>query len=208
MLKIGENIPLEIGSPQDKINGDLPQKRGRYEDSGSDGGGYSPAHPGVECGKAEMQLLKRYRRRSAEHKDRAPLPASPPPQRPPLPDGPAAGKRRRSREEGELVSGDEEEGEEEEEEEEEAPQRTPEFWLKEPLVQTQDKERKPRPPPKPPVVLPMDALTRFYTSCTVLQKMSFEDRVMWLDPVYGNVQVVSGRYEKLKKILGKKPSRR
>ena len=132
--------------------------------------------------------------------------------------GGKAGKHRRKKqdlEEGEIQSdeenaGEEEEDEEEEEEEEEEQEEKGEtgWWLNEPLVQCQSKPaKKLSPPPQPRIKLPMEALSRFYTSSTVLQKLSFEDRIMWLDPVYGNLQIVSGRYEKLKDILRKIPKK-
>ncbi|EDO46780.1 predicted protein [Nematostella vectensis] len=84
------------------------------------------------------------------------------------------------------------------------------WWVEEPLAPSSKGHGKTHcsPPPLPAVKLPMDLLTRFYTSSTVLQKVSFEDRVMWLDPVYGNIQVSSGRYDKLKEILQKVKKRR
>lgn len=75
------------------------------------------------------------------------------------------------------------------------------WWLDVPLSATNVKNKSISPPPIPTVKLPMDLLTRFYTSSTVLQKVSFEDRIMWLDPIYGNIQVSTGRYDRLKEIL-------
>ena len=131
--------------------------------------------------------------------------------------GGKAGKHRRKKqdlEEGEIQSDEENAGEEEEDEEEEEEEEEQEekgetgWWLNEPLVQCQSKPaKKLSPPPQPRIKLPMEALSRFYTSSTVLQKLSFEDRIMWLDPVYGNLQIVSGRYEKLKDILRKIPKK-
>ena len=104
-----------------------------------------------------------------------------------------------SDEEGELVDEDEQE-----EVVDDYPKMTPGWWLSEPLHSLSTTQPKLSPPPKPSVQLPLDALSRFYTNSTVLQKMSFEDRVMWLDPIYGNLQPVSGRYDRLRKLLGKK----
>ena len=107
--------------------------------------------------------------------------------------------------EGELVDEDEVEDKENEEEVvDDYPKVIPGWWLGEPLDSVSETQPKLSPPPRPSVLLPLDALSRFYTNSTVLQKMSFEDRVMWLDPIYGNLQPVSGRYERLRKLLGKK----
>ena len=116
-------------------------------------------------------------------------------------------------EEGEIQSDEEVNIEEEEENEmvgEEEPQEKYQtgWWLKEPLSQCHAKPLKGlSPPPQPRIKLPMEALSRFYTSSTVLQKLSFEDRILWLDPVFGNLQLVSGRYERLKEILRKIPKK-
>lgn len=129
-----------------------------------------------------------------------------------------SGKRQRKEvdlEEGEIDSDEEEwreEAEEDVEEEEEEEEREEKcetgWWLKEPLSQCHSKPlKKVSPPPQPRIKLPMEALSRFYTSSTVLQKLSFEDRILWLDPVYGNLQLVSGRYERLKEILRKIPKK-
>lgn len=119
---------------------------------------------------------------------------------------------RKSIEEGELISDDDVEHELEEEEEEEVdddyPESTLGWWLKEPLVSVSTSQPKLSPPPNPAVQLPLEALSRFYTKSTVLQKMSFEDRVMWLDPIYGNLQPVSGRYDRLRKLLANKSTRK
>ena len=151
-----------------------------------------------------MQLLQRFRR-TREGKTPQPghhlAPAS------------TVTRRRRSKEEGEIVS-DEEESEGGDDEdgaeaaEEEVLVRTPGFWLQEPLSQLLEGEPRRRPPPPPPVLLPMEALTRFYTSSTVLQQHGLQDRFLLLDPIYGNVQVPSGRYERVKKILQNRTSRR
>lgn len=196
-------------------------KRTKYEDMQEDvvvdsSGGYSPSHPGVQYGTQEQELLQQYRKHSASkptpftskelHTEASSATNKAKPQK-------IRRKVRRSVEEGEVVSDEEgelddvDESEVEETEEEVAddyPKVTPGWWLREPLdsvlATTQPKLS---PPPKPSVQLPLDALSRFYTNSTVLQKMSFEDRVMWLDPIYGNLQPVSGRYDRLRKLLGK-----
>ena len=183
---------LELGSA----------KRTKYdldEDSSQENNtGYSPSHPGVQYGTQEQELLKRYRRHSASKAPPHPLTESNSTNH-----SKNKEKRRKSLEEGEVIS--DEEGEvDEEEEEDDFPETTLGWWLKEPLDAVSTTQPKLSPPPKPSVQLPLEALSRFYTNSTVLQKMSFEDRVMWLDPIYGNLQPVSGRYEKLRQLLGKK----
>ena len=169
-------------------------KRTKYDlDEGSaldNNTGYSPSHPGLQCGSQEQELLKRYGKHSGSTSPNADHPKK-------------KVKRKKSLEEGEVIS--DEDGEVvEEDEEDDYPETTLGWWLKEPLGTLSTTRPKLSPPPKPSVQLPLEALSRFYTNSTVLQKMSFEDRVMWLDPIYGNLQPVSGRYDRLRKLLGKK----
>jgi len=183
----GKNALLELGS--------VNTKRTKYdldEDSTQhDNTGYSPSHPGVQCGSEEQELLKRFRRPSESSPTNIDHPKK-------------KLQRKGSLEEGEVISDEEGEIVEEENEEDDFPETTLGWWLKDPLDAVSTTLPKLSPPPKPSVQLPLEALSRFYTNSTVLQKMSFEDRVMWLDPIYGNLQPVSGRYEKLRKLLGKK----
>lgn len=187
MFTGGKNASLELGS--------AGAKRARYDlDDGSsqdDNTGYSPSHPGVQCGLQEQELLKRYRKHSASGSTD-------------VSHSKKRDERKKSLEEGEVISDEDGELVEEEDEEDDFPETTLGWWLKDPLHAVSTMQPKLSPPPKPSVQLPLEALSRFYTNSTVLQKMSFEDRVMWLDPIYGNLQPVSGRYEKLRKLLGKK----
>ena len=198
-----------------------PTKRRRYEDAsgGSDDGdrtGYSPAHPGVQYGAEEMELLKHYRKHSGSGRNmpynlHSSVICCVEGNNVPGLLNEKANKKpsRESLEEGEVISDEDEQDKDEEvEAEDDYPPSTPGWWLREPLDSVSTTAPKLCPPPKPTVLLPLEALSRFYTNSTVLQKMSFEDRVMWLDPIYGNIQLVSGRYEKLKEILGKKPARK
>lgn len=162
-----------------------------------DNPGYSPSHPGVQCGSEEEELLKRFRKHSAGGTSHH------------TPSGgsltsKSKTKRKNSLEEGEVISDYEGELDDGDEEEDDFPQTSLGWWLKEPLEAVSNTQPKLSPPPKPSVQLPLEALSRFYTNSTVLQKMSFEDRVMWLDPIYGNIQPVSGRYDKLRQLLGKR----
>lgn len=115
----------------------------------------------------------------------------------------------KSPEEGEIIS-DEEDGvvleteEKQENVDENEVKVNQGWWLEVPLTSGNFKPKNLSPPPLPTVKLPMDLLTRFYTNSTVLQKVSFEDRIMWLDPIYGNIQVSTGRYDRLKEILQQK----
>lgn len=159
--------------------------------------GYSPSHPGLQCGEQEKELLKRYR----EHAEGNSTNGLHPQRR---------AERKQSLEEGEVISDEEGDVVEEQGEEEEGdyPQTKTGWWLQEPLSAVSLIKPKISPPPNPSVRLPLEALSRFYTNSTVLQKLSFEDRVMWLDPIYGNLQPVSGRYDRLRKLLGKKEARK
>lgn len=182
----GKNTMLELGRPD--------VKRTKYDlDEGNtldDDTGYSPSQPGLQCGSQEQELLKRYRKHSGTSSTNIDHPKK-------------KLKRKKSLEEGEVIS--DEDGEVvEEEDKDDYPETTIGWWLKEPLGALSTMQPKLSPPPKPSVQLPLEALSRFYTNSTVLQKMSFEDRVMWLDPIYGNLQPVSGRYDRLRKLLGKK----
>lgn len=171
-------------------------KRQKYdlESSSADDNdnGYSPLHPGLQCGLQEQELLKRFRQHSENSSINYLHPQN-------------KIKRKRSLEEGEVISDEEgEDVEEENDADDDYPETLLGWWLKEPLVAVSTMQPKLSPPPKPSVQLPLEALSRFYTNSTVLQKMSFEDRVMWLDPIYGNLQPVSGRYDRLRKLLGKR----
>ena len=205
---------LELGSTESPLKL-APSKRTKYdykEDGAQeDNTGYSPSHPGVQYGSEELELLKRYRK----HSESKSMPAIPTQQHTEPNSSTQNGEptkiikratRKSSIEEGEVISDDEIEVELQEEEEaaDDYPATTLGWWLKEPLDPVSTTQPKFSPPPKPPVQLPLEALSRFYTKSTVLQKMSFEDRVMWLDPIYGNLQPVSGRYDRLRKLLGNK----
>lgn len=172
-------------------------KRTKYDldDNGAidEDSGYSPSHPGLQCGLQEQELLKQFREHSKGSSTNTDRPKK---------------KVRMSLEEGEVVSDEDGEIIEEQDEDDDYPETTPGWWLKEPLGAVSTTQPKLSPPPKPSVQLPLEALSRFYTNSTVLQKMSFEDRVMWLDPIYGNLQPVSGRYDQLRKLLGKKNARK
>lgn len=196
-----------------------PAKRTKYDYKEEDGAqedntGYSPSHPGVQYGSEELELLKRYRKYSGSKS----MPSIPAQQHTELSSSTQNGEpkkiikrtTRKSIEEGEVISDDDVEVDlqEEEEAEDDYPETTLGWWLKEPLASVSTTQPKLSPPPKPPVQLPLEALSRFYTKSTVLQKMSFEDRVMWLDPIYGNLQPVSGRYDRLRKLLGNKTAKK
>jgi hypothetical protein len=112
-----------------------------------------------------------------------------------------------SMEDGEIVSDEDGECEEKEECEGKDGKSNQGWWLTVPLTPSLKACKTLTPPPVPAIKLPMDLLTRFYTSSTSLQSVSFEDRIMWLDPIYGNIQVSTGRYDKLKEILQKKIKR-
>lgn len=196
-----------------------PAKRTKYDYKEEDGAqedntGYSPSHPGVHCGSEELELLKRYRKNSGSKA----MPLIPAQQHTDPDSSTQNGKpkriiqrtTRKSLEEGEVISDDEIEVElqEDEEVEDDYPETTLGWWLKEPLDPVSTTHPMLSPPPKPHVQLPLEALSRFYTKSTSLQKMSFEDRVMWLDPIYGNLQPVSGRYDRLRKLLGNKSAKK
>lgn len=209
---------LELGSTESPLKL-VPAKRAKYDYKEDDGAqedhtGYSPSHPGVQYGAEELELLKRHRKHSGSES----MPPIPTQQHTEPNSSTRNGKptklikrtTRNSIEEGEVISDDEIEVElqEEEEAEDDYPDTTLGWWLKEPLDPVSTTEPKFSPPPRPPVQLPLEALSRFYTKSTVLQKMSFEDRVMWLDPIYGNLQPVSGRYDRLRKLLGNKSAKK
>ena len=209
---------LELGSRESPLK-PAPAKRTKYDNKEEDGAqedntGYSPSHPGVQYGSEELELLKRYRKHSGSKT----LPLNPAQQHTEPNSSTQNGEpkkvikraTRESIEEGEVISDDETgvELQEDEDAEDDYPETTPGWWLKKPLDPVATTQPKLSPPPKPPVQLPLEALSRFYTKSTVLQKMSFEDRVMWLDPIYGNLQPVSGRYDRLRKLLGNKSAKK
>jgi len=214
----GASALLELGLTESPLK-PAPAKRTKYDHkeqvgTQEDNTGYSPSHPGVQYGSEELELLKRYRKHSGS-KSMPPIPV----QQHTEPNGSTQNGEpkkiirrttRKSIEEGEVISDDEIEVElqEEEEAEDDYPETALGWWLKEPLDPVSTTQPKLSPPPKPPVQLPLEALSRFYTKSTVLQKMSFEDRVMWLDPIYGNLQPVSGRYDRLRKLLGNKSAKK
>ena len=75
----------------------------------------------------------------------------------------------------------------------------PSWWLKTPLVPHYKKGTQEFvPPPFPLIPLPLHKISQILPG--ELNHISFEDS-RWLDPVFGNVQVRTGRFEKLKKIL-------
>lgn len=214
----GANALLELGSTDSPLKL-APVKRTKYDYKEEDGAqedntGYSPSHPGVHCGSEELELLKHYRKNSGSKA----MPLIPAQQHTQPDSSTQNGKpkkiiqrtTRKSIEEGEVISDDEIEVElqEDEEVEDDYPETTLGWWLKEPLDPVSTTHPKLSPPPKPQVQLPLEALSRFYTKSTSLQKMSFEDRVMWLDPIYGNLQPVSGRYDRLRKLLGNKSAKK
>ncbi|XP_031561042.1 zinc finger CCHC domain-containing protein 8-like [Actinia tenebrosa] len=206
-------------------------KRKKYEENIKDNdGGYSPSHPGIQCGTKEKELLERLHhnapsRISPKSSDDMPSTIA---NELPIPcellnmtatqnkgskllDRKARKQRKASSEsveDGEILSDEERKYEEKEEENGIEKESSQGWWLTEPLTPLLKPCTTLTPPPPPAVTLPMDLLTRFYTSSTSLHKVSFEDRIMWLDPIYGNIQVSSGRYDKLKDILQKKVKRR
>ena len=81
------------------------------------------------------------------------------------------------------------------------------WWLKEPLVahfKTGGQEF--MPPPFPLTPLPLHKISQILPG--ELNHISFEDRSRWLDPVFGNLQVRTGRFEKLKTILATRENKR
>lgn len=198
----GKNAQLELGSAVSPA----AAKRTKYDDADEDDDntGYSPSHPGFQHGSQELELLKRHRKHSGSNSTTCDVALQSSSTDNDHPKAKTKRTARNSIEEGELIS--DEEGElvkEEEETGDDYPETTLGWWLTEPLDSASTTQPKLSPPPKPSVQLPLEALSRFYTNSTVLQKMSFEDRIMWLDPIYGNLQPVSGRYDKLRKLLGK-----
>jgi len=201
----------------------LRKKRKHEESDTTDDGGYSPTHPDIQYGKKEQRLLEKihsnvttkpYNPSSSKH-DKIQLPTSPESVQNEKEVKPKIKSSKKnvlversisshSLEEGEILSDDEIVGHEKEDREETEVKENKVnqgWWLEVPLSDSNTAAKNVNPPPVPAVKLPMDLLTRFYTSSTVLQKVSFEDRIMWLDPIYGNIQVSSGRYDRLKEIL-------
>lgn len=81
------------------------------------------------------------------------------------------------------------------------------WWMKEPLVahfKTGGQEF--MPPPFPLTPLPLHKISQILPG--ELNHISFEDRSRWLDPVFGNLQVRTGRFEKLKTILATRENKR
>ena len=76
----------------------------------------------------------------------------------------------------------------------------PSWWLKKPLVPHFKKETQEfMPPPFPLTPLPLHKISQILPG--ELNHITFEDRSRWLDPIFGNLQVRTGRFDKLKKIL-------
>ena len=76
----------------------------------------------------------------------------------------------------------------------------PSWWLKKPLVPHIKKETQEfMPPPFPLTPLPLHKISQILPG--ELNHITFEDRSRWLDPIFGNLQVRTGRFDKLKKIL-------
>ena len=74
------------------------------------------------------------------------------------------------------------------------------WWLKKPLVSHFKKETQEfMPPPFPLRPLPLHKISQILPG--ELNHITFEDRSRWLDPIFGNLQVRTGRFDKLKKIL-------
>jgi hypothetical protein len=83
----------------------------------------------------------------------------------------------------------------------------PSWWLKEPLVMHFKKETEEFiPPPFPLRPLPLHKISQILPG--ELNHVSFEDRSRWLDPIFGNLQVRTGRFEKLKTILAARENKR
>ena len=83
----------------------------------------------------------------------------------------------------------------------------PDWWLKEPLVGHFKKGTGEfQPPPFPLTPLPLHKISQILPG--ELNHISFEDRSRWLDPIFGNLQVRTGRFEKLKTILAARENKR
>lgn len=83
----------------------------------------------------------------------------------------------------------------------------PSWWLKEPLnAQLRNDKEEFVPPPFPLRPLPLHKISQILPG--ELNHISSEDRSQWLDPVFGNLQVRTGRYDKLKTILSARENKR
>ena len=81
------------------------------------------------------------------------------------------------------------------------------WWMNEPLVaHFKAGGEEFMPPPFPLTPLPLHKISQILPG--ELNHISFEDRSRWLDPIFGNLQVRTGRFEKLKTILAARENKR
>lgn len=81
------------------------------------------------------------------------------------------------------------------------------WWLKQPLVAHFKKDDETfQPPPFPLTSLPLHKISQILPG--QLNHISLEDRSRWFDPIFGNLQVRTGRFEKLKTILAARENKR
>ena len=83
----------------------------------------------------------------------------------------------------------------------------PSWWLSEPL-QSSGTKINPEliPPPFPLKSLPLHKISQILPG--EMNHVSFQDRNMYLDPIFGNLQARTGRYDKLKTILANRESKK
>ncbi|XP_046849481.1 zinc finger CCHC domain-containing protein 8-like [Xenia sp. Carnegie-2017] len=81
------------------------------------------------------------------------------------------------------------------------------WWLGEPLAPQMKKDKEIlNPPPFPLMPLPLHKISKILPG--QLNHISMDDRSRWLDPVFGNLQVRTGRFDKLKTILSSRDNKR
>lgn len=81
------------------------------------------------------------------------------------------------------------------------------WWLGEPLAAQMKKDKEIlNPPPFPLMPLPLHKISKILPG--QLNHISMDDRSQWLDPVFGNLQVRTGRFDKLKTILSSRDNKR
>ena len=83
----------------------------------------------------------------------------------------------------------------------------PSWWLSEPLQSSGTKNNPEMiPPPFPLKSLPLHKISQILPG--EMNHVSFQDRNVWLDPIFGNLQARTGRYDKLKTILANRESKK
>ena len=81
------------------------------------------------------------------------------------------------------------------------------WWMTEPFVVHSKKvKQEVTPPPFPLLPLPLHKISQILPG--ELNHISFEDRSRWLDPIFGNLQVRTGRFDRLKTILASRENKR